>query len=253
MRITFLGTGTSQGVPVIGCKCSVCRSTDKRDNRLRASVLVEHSGSNILIDAGPDFRYQMLRADISRLDAILLTHEHRDHISGLDDVRAFNMKTHKPIVVCAEPRVSDSTHNLYHYAFSNLPFSGLPQMEVREIDEQEFEVASVKVLPVRVMHYKLPIFGYRIGDFGYITDANYISSESLLKLKGCKVLVINGLMIEKHISHFSLGEALEVIEKVKPDLGVITHISHRLGLHDGVSKILPSNVILSYDTLTLTI
>jgi phosphoribosyl 1,2-cyclic phosphate phosphodiesterase len=253
MKITFFGTGTSHGVPVIGCNCDVCLSDDWKDKRLRASVLVQSQGLNILIDSGPDFRYQMLRAGVNRLDAILITHEHRDHISGLDDVRALNMITGSAVEVYAEPRVSDSIHSLYHYAFSNLPFNGLPRMEVREIGEKPFFVGGVAVNPVRVMHYKLPIFAYRIGDFGYVTDANYISPESIDKLRGCKVLVVNGLMMEKHISHFSLSEALEVIADVNPRLGVITHISHLLGKHADVSRILPPNVILGYDTLSLTV
>ncbi len=251
MKVTFLGTGTSHGVPVIGCKCSVCCSSDWKDNRLRASVLVEHQGLNVLIDAGPDFRYQMLRSHISHLDAILLTHEHRDHVSGLDDVRALNMISNEPVQIFAEPRVSQSVQSLYHYAFSNLPFYGLPQMAINQIDGTEFNVGGISVTPIRVMHHKLPIMAYRIGDFGYITDANFIPDESMDKLIGCKVLVVNGLMMETHISHFSLGEALEVIGRLKPALGVITHISHRLGRHNDVSSKLPDNVILAYDTMSL--
>ena len=249
MKVTFLGSGTSQGVPVIGCKCEVCTSADWKDNRLRSSVLVQHQGFNILIDAGPDFRFQMLKHGVDRLDAILLTHEHRDHIAGLDDVRAFNMMSEKPVPVFAEPRVAQEVRTLYHYAFANLPFQGLPQLLINEINEDQFFIESIPVTPVRVMHYRLPILAFRIGDFGYITDANYISNESIVKLIGCKVLVVNGLRIEMHISHFSLEEALTVIARINPGLGIITHISHQLGLHQMVSSSLPSNVILAYDGL----
>ncbi|MGV8828853.1 MAG: MBL fold metallo-hydrolase [Breznakibacter sp.] len=251
MKVTFLGTGTSQGVPVIGCGCEVCCSSDRKDNRLRSSVLVQYQGLNILIDAGPDFRYQMLKHHVHHLDAILLTHEHRDHISGLDDVRAFNAMSDQPIPVYAEQRVANSVRTLYHYAFSDLPFYGLPQMSMLEIGEEPFCIESVLVSPIRVMHHRLPILAYRIGDFGYVTDANHISDASIQQLVGCKILVVNGLRIDKHISHFSLSEALAVMDRVKPDLGIITHISHQLGLHEEVAKQLPANVILGYDGLCL--
>ncbi len=251
MKVTFLGTGTSQGVPVIGCGCEVCSSPDWKDNRLRSSVLVQTQGLNILIDAGPDFRYQMLKHRVHHLDAILLTHEHRDHISGLDDVRAFNMMSDQPIAVYAEQRVANAVRTLYHYAFSDLPFYGLPQMVVHEIGEGAFSIGPVQVNPVRVMHHRLPILAFRIGDFGYVTDANHIQDESMQQLMGCKFLVVNGLMRAQHISHFSLAEALQVMEQVKPELGIITHISHHMGLHQEVAKHLPGNVILGYDGLSL--
>ncbi len=251
MKVKFLGSGTSQGVPVIGCNCTVCSSSDWKDNRLRSSVLIQYQDINILIDAGPDFRYQMLKHRVSHLDGILLTHEHRDHIAGLDDVRAFNMMSNKPVPVYAEARVAKEVRTLYHYAFSNLPFMGLPQLLINEIGENQFFVNSLMVVPIRVMHYKLPIFAFRIGDFGYITDANYVSDASLVQFEGCKVLVVNGLQINPHISHFSLDEALQVIAHINPKLGIITHISHHLGLHQEVSKCLPSNVILAYDGLSV--
>lgn len=253
MRITFLGSGTSHGVPVIGCHCKICSSNDKHDKRLRSSCLVEKDGVNLLIDAGPDFRYQMLKYSVNRLDAVLLTHEHRDHIAGLDDVRAFNYLSGKAMPVYAEERVIGSVHQIFHYAFEDLPFSGLPQFDMKKVNGDAFRVGPVEVEPIRVMHHLLPILAYRIGNFGYITDANYLSEESVERFRGCSVLVVNGLMQNRHISHFSLDEAISLIQRADAGLGVITHISHGLGLHGEVSRSLPPNIILAYDGLQLEV
>ena len=252
MKITLLGTGTSQGVPMIGCNCNVCLSKDKRDKRLRSSVLIEHLNTTIVIDAGPDFRYQMLRAGVKNLDAVLLTHEHYDHVAGLDDVRAFNRIRKGDVDVYAEKRVlTELKHNL-HYAFKKDKYPGVPSIRNNEIDEyRTFSVDDISVTPLRVLHHKLPVLGYRVGDFAYITDANFLPDSTVKKLNGVKVLVINALRIKPHISHFNLTEALDVIKQINPDKAILTHISHQLGLYADVVKILPDNVEPGYDQMEI--
>lgn len=252
MKITFLGTGTSQGVPVIACDCNICLSSDVKDKRLRTSVLLETDETTMVIDAGPDFRQQMLREHVTRLDAILLTHEHKDHIAGLDDVRAFNYKSKDAIDIYSEERVQKVLKKEYSYVFSEYQYPGIPKMRLNPISEQVFNVMSIKITPVRVFHYRLPVYGFRIGNFAYITDANYIPEESKEKLYGVKYLVINALRKEKHISHFSLREALDLIREISPKKAFITHISYQMGLHREVSKELPSGVMLAYDGLSMT-
>ncbi len=250
MKITFLGTGTSQGVPVIACECDVCKSKNKFDKRLRSSVLININGKNIVIDAGPDFRQQMLNAEIKKIEAILLTHEHKDHVAGLDDVRALNYIEKKAADIYAEKRViSCLKKHEFHYAFKEKKYPGVAQMNLIEISEKEFYIGKIKVLPIRGLHYKLPILGFRIADFTYITDMNFISDKEIEKIKNCKVFVISAVRKEKHFSHFNLEEALAVIEKVKPETAYITHISHLMGLHDEISKELPENVFFAYDNL----
>jgi len=251
LKVTFLGTGTSQGVPVIGCNCEVCSSGDVRNNRLRTSVLIEVNNKTILIDAGPDFRQQMLREKVKKLDAILFTHEHKDHIGGLDDVRAFNFINQAPMDIYAEPRVQNALRNEYSYVFADKKYPGVPQLRLHNITEHPFQVFNITIIPIRVMHYRLPILGYRIGDFSYITDANYIADEELQKIFGTKHLVLNALRREKHISHFSLDEAIEIVNACAPQKAYITHISHHLGLHEKVSETLPRNVTLAYDGLNI--
>ncbi len=250
MKITFLGTGTSQGIPVIACDCSVCNSADIRDNRLRTSLLVQSSTTTIAIDAGPDFRQQMLRTNTRKLDAIALTHEHKDHIAGMDDVRAFNYKTSDAIEVYAEERVQKAIRKEYAYVFAEHQYPGVPKMRLMDIDGYPFTIGDIRLEPIRVFHYRLPIFGFRCGDVAYITDANYIPEESKEKLVGVKYLIINALRKEAHISHFSLREAIEVSAGISPRKTYITHIGHQMGLHEDVCRELPANVQLAYDGLS---
>jgi len=254
VKITLLGTGTSQGVPMIGCNCNVCLSNDKRDRRLRSSVLIEHLNTTIVIDTGPDFRYQMLRAGVKNLDSVLLTHEHYDHIAGLDDVRAFNKIRKGDVDVYAEKRVLTELENNLHYAFAEDKYPGVPSIRNNEIYESRtFSVGDISITPFRVLHHKLPVLGYRIGDFAYITDANYISDETFKILAGVKVLVINALRIKPHISHFNLSEALETIGEIRPDRAILTHVSHQLGLYAVVINLLPQGVELGYDQMEIAI
>jgi phosphoribosyl 1,2-cyclic phosphate phosphodiesterase len=252
VKITFLGTGTSQGVPVIACECAVCLSDDIRDKRLRASLLVETASNTIVIDAGPDFRQQMLNARLKKLDAILLTHEHKDHIAGMDDLRAFNYKSQAAIDIYAEERVQGAVRKEYAYVFSENHYPGVPKMNLHTIENYSFDISGDTIVPLRIFHYRLPILGFRIGDMAYITDANYIPEETKEKLIGVKYLVINALRKEKHISHYSLGEALGLIQEVSPRKAYITHIGHQMGKHAEVNRELPVNVTLAWDGLEVT-
>jgi phosphoribosyl 1,2-cyclic phosphate phosphodiesterase len=251
VKITFLGTGTSQGVPVIACDCSTCLSSDWHDKRLRTSVLVETEDMTLVIDAGPDFRQQMLREKVTKLDAIILTHEHKDHIAGLDDVRAFNYKSQDAIDIYSEERVQKVIKKEYSYVFSEYQYPGIPKMRLNPISGYSFTIKQTKITPVRVFHYRLPVYGFRIGNFAYITDANYVPEESKEKLYGVKYLVVNALRKEKHISHFSLREAMDLIREISPKKAFITHISHQMGLNTEVSKELPPEIMLAYDGLSL--
>ncbi len=251
VKITFLGTGTSQGVPVIACDCNICLSADPLDKRLRTSVLLETDETTLIIDAGPDFRQQMLREHVTKLDAILLTHEHKDHIAGLDDVRAFNYKNQDAIDIYSEERVQKVIKKAFSYVFSEYQYPGIPKMRLNTIPEHGFNIKNIPIIPIRVFHYRLPVYGFRIGNFAYITDANYIPEESKEKLYGVKYLVINALRKEKHISHFSLREAIDFIREISPKKAFITHISHQMGLHTEVSKELPPEIMLAYDGLSL--
>jgi phosphoribosyl 1,2-cyclic phosphate phosphodiesterase len=254
VKLTFLGTGTSQGVPVIACQCRVCQSQDQRDKRLRTSALLcTDSGRRILFDIGPDFRQQMLRHKVSGLEAILVTHAHRDHVAGLDDVRSFNYLQHKNMDVYLNYEAKIALLRDYKYIFEYHQYPGLPEADLHEVGDKPFEAAGETVIPIQAMHKDLPILGYRIGAFAYITDANHIDPEELDKLNGLKVLVINALRKEKHFSHYSLPEALEVIEKLKPEHAYITHISHEMGLHAEVSEQLPPRVSLAFDGLEVNI
>lgn len=248
--LTFLGTGTSQGVPIIGCHCGVCRSRDPRDRRLRTSALLSVGGMHIVIDAGPDFRYQMLREGVEDLDAVLLTHPHRDHVGGLDDVRPFNYYQKRPMPVYGNAHTLEAVKRNIAYAFDEHPYPGAPQFELHEVETEPFEIGSVEILPIRVLHYKMPINAYRIGDLTYITDANRIEPESMEKIRGSRVLVVNALRKEPHLSHFSLSEALALIDEIRPETAYLTHISHNLG-YAGISAELPANVRLAYDGLRI--
>jgi len=252
VKITFLGTGTSQGVPVITCECPACSSSDEHDKRLRTSLLLEINGKVLLFDAGPDFRQQMLRENVKKLDSIILTHEHKDHIAGMDDVRAFNFKSQDAVDIFAEERVQKAIRKEFSYVFSEYQYPGVPRMRLNDIPDQMFIVKGIEVLPIRVFHYHLPVFGFRIGNFAYITDANYIPEESKEKLFGVKYLVINALRKEKHISHFSLREAIDFIREISPKKAYITHISHQMGLYAEVTKELPPGIMLAYDGLNFS-
>ncbi|MGV6862014.1 MAG: MBL fold metallo-hydrolase [Putridiphycobacter sp.] len=253
MKITFLGTGTSQGVPVIACDCEVCQSSNPKDNRLRTSIMIGFNGKNIAIDSGPDFRQQMLREKVKQLDAILFTHEHKDHIAGLDDIRAFNYRSKKDMPLYASEQVQKGLKKEFHYIFSEYQYPGIPKIEINTIDKQPFELFGKTITPISVLHYKLPVTAFRIDNFTYITDANYISDTEKEKIKGTEVLVVNALRKEKHVSHFTLDEALALIDEIKPKKAYLTHISHLLGLHEKVSLELPEHVSIAYDGLTIEV
>ena len=253
MKVTFLGSGTSQGIPVIACSCAVCTSADTHDKRLRSSILLQVDDKNIVIDSGPDFRYQMLRAGVTHLDALVFTHEHKDHTAGLDDIRAFNYKQGEAINVYAHKRVQDALKKEFSYIFAHHKYPGIPQLDLFEIGHHPFEVAGVPFIPIEVMHFQLPVLGFRIADFTYITDAKTVSEVEKAKIKGTKVLVINALQQEKHISHFTLEEAVAFAQEIGAEKTYFTHISHRLGTHQKISELLPAGVELAYDGLCLSI
>lgn len=253
MILTFLGTGTSQGIPVIGCECEVCKSIDYQDKRTRTSVHIEIQGKHINIDVGPDFRQQVLREKIPEMNAILLTHEHKDHTAGLDDVRSFNFKQGIDMPLFGRKKVLEQLKQEFQYIFSEKKYPGVPRVQLHEIENQTFEVEGIKVEPIEVMHYKLPVFGFRIENMAYVTDANFIAEEEKSKLHGLDVLVLNALQIKPHISHFTLQEALELIDEVKPQKSYLTHISHNLGSARAVNSSLPENVHLAYDGLKIEV
>ena len=252
MKVTFLGTGTSQGVPFIGCDCAVCTSSDHRDNRLRTSVWIDAPEASIVIDAGPDFRYQMIRAGVKNLDAVLFTHGHKDHIAGLDDVRPYNYHLQKHIPVYATAATQENLKREYAYIFQEKTYPGIPQISLNTIrHDTPFYINGLKITPIRVMHYMLEVLGFRINDFTYITDANYIAPEELDKTRKSKVFVLNALRHEQHISHYTLAEAMEIARETAAEHTYFTHISHQLGMHIEVEDMLPAGMHLAYDGLTL--
>jgi phosphoribosyl 1,2-cyclic phosphate phosphodiesterase len=251
LKVTFLGTGTSQGVPFIGCDCPVCTSTDKRDNRLRTSVWIETEDTSIVIDSGPDFRYQMLRAKVKKLDALVFSHGHKDHIAGMDDVRAYNYHQNKAMEVYASTETQEALKREFSYVFSGTQYPGIPVINLNTISNKPFTINGLELIPIRTLHYKLEVFGFRIGNFTYITDANYIAPEELEKAKGSKVFVLNALRHDPHVSHFTLQEAIAVAKEVGAENTYFTHISHQLGLHTKVEENLPAGMHLSYDSLIL--
>lgn len=253
MNITFLGTGTSQGIPVIACNCAVCRSKDSKDKRLRSSILVETGNETIVVDTGPDFRQQMLRENVKKIEAVLFTHEHRDHIAGLDDIRAYNFILQNPMDVYAEERVIRALQYEFPYIFAERKYPGIPQINIHLIGEHSFNINKLTVLPIRALHYRLPVLGFRFGDFAYITDANYVSDQEKEKLGHLKVLTICALRKKKHISHFSLPGAISLIREIKPEKAYLTHISHQMGLHANVENELPENIHLAYDGLKVEV
>lgn len=253
MKVTFLGTGTSQGIPVIACDCEVCASLDFRDKRLRVSVYLEVGGKSFIIDSGPDFRQQVLRERIKGLDALLFTHEHKDHTAGLDDVRSYNFKQRRDMPVYARQQVVEQLQREFSYIFSDVKYPGVPRVQIHLIENKPFLMEGVEVIPIEVMHYRLPVFGFRVRDFTYITDANYIAEEEMKKIEGSRVIVLNALQMEPHISHFTFSQALEVLERLRPEKAYLTHISHKLGLHREVEKKLPAYVKLAYDGLQVVL
>ena len=249
MIFTFLGTGTSQGVPMIGCSCRVCTSTDPKDKRLRTSLMIEHDSKRIVIDSGPDFRQQMLREKVHSLDGVVFTHEHKDHIAGLDDVRAFNYLQRKPMDVYATERVQTALKREFFYIFSGVQYPGIPRLTLHTIDHQRFHAAGIPMTPVPVLHLQLPVLGFRIGGFSYVTDANEMDAGSMDLLRNSDVLVLNALRREKHVSHYNLEEAITLVNELKPKKAYFTHISHQMGLHEEVNSALPDHIRLAHDGL----
>lgn len=250
-KITFLGTGTSQGVPVIACNCDVCASENSKDKRLRSSILVSVNDENYVIDTGPDFRQQMLSNNVKMVNGVLFTHEHKDHVAGLDDVRAFNFITEEDMQVYCSKEVDKALHQEFHYIFAANKYPGVPSVNINLIKNEPFSLNGNLVVPIEVMHYKMPVFGFRFDDFTYITDAKTVSAEERNKIRGTKVLVVNALRKEEHISHFNLEEALDFIRDINPEKAYITHISHLLGTHNEIEKWLPENVFAAYDGLVV--
>jgi len=253
LKVTILGTGTSQGIPVIGCPCPVCHSDDVHDKRLRTSVLLSIGEENLVIDVGPDFRAQMLSAQVKSLEALVITHEHNDHIIGLDDIRPFNFMRRRPLTVYATERVQKELQHRFRYVFDPNPYPGSPSVALRSLDPNEvLEIGAFRLIPIQVMHGSMPVLGFRIGDFTYVTDAKTISAKEREKMKGSKVLILNALHHRPHHSHLNLEEALQMIEEVAPERAYLTHISHHMGLHQEINKTLPNHVRLAHDGIEFT-
>lgn len=250
--VTILGSGTSQGVPVIACDCYVCSSTEEKDNRTRSSIMINIQNENYVIDSGPDFRNQMLREKVKSLRGVIFTHEHKDHLAGLDDVRAFNYKEERPMEIYCTSQVEFALRREFHYAFSEERYPGVPKFELKNIDLKPFALNhNLTLIPIEVLHYKLTVLGFRFGDFTYITDAKTISDTEKEKVKGTKTLIVNALHRSTHISHFNLEEALAFIDEIKPEKTYLTHISHLFGRHSEIELTLPENVFLAYDGLKI--
>lgn len=254
LKVTFLGTGTSQGIPVIACDCQVCLSENSKDKRLRASIMVEMESACIVVDTGPDFRQQMLRQHVRKLDAVLFTHQHKDHTAGLDDIRAFNFSQQKDMPIYGTQQVLRQIKKEFAYIFAQKRYPGVPEVAIHSIShEQTFEVSGIPILPIQVMHHEMPVLGFRIKNFTYITDANFISEKEIEKIYGTKILVVNALQKQEHISHFNLEQALAFAKRIGAEQTYLTHLSHRMGLHEVVSRELPPSVQIAYDDLELWI
>ena len=253
LKVTFLGTGTSQGVPMIACGCRVCTSPDSHDKRLRSSILIQYGELNVVVDTTPDFRYQMLRQQVKHLDAVLVTHHHKDHIAGMDDVRAFNYFQKGPVDIYATVATQEHIIREFPYAFGPMRYPGVPQIDLKTIDGEAFQIGGLRIQPVEVLHYKLPVTGFRIGEFTYITDANYISDEEKEKIAGSRILVVNALRFKEHISHFTLPQALALADELGVERAYFTHIGHQMGRHQEVSATLPPGRFLAYDGLELEV
>ncbi|GAB4378006.1 MAG: MBL fold metallo-hydrolase [Salibacteraceae bacterium] len=251
IKYTVLGSGTSMGVPVIGCKCDVCRSSDVKDKRLRTSLLIETDSTTVVIDCGPDFRQQMLSRDIDRLDGVVFTHEHKDHTAGVDEVRAFNFILNKEVVFWATDRVEAALRHDYHYAFGDLKYPGTPSIRFSRVGDAPFEIGNMEFVPIHVLHHKLPVTAYRIGKLTYITDANFIPDEEWSKITGTEVLIINALRRSSHLSHFTLDQAIEIARKLGVKTTYFIHISHQMGRHAEIESTLPEGMHLAYDGLVI--
>jgi phosphoribosyl 1,2-cyclic phosphate phosphodiesterase len=253
IKITFLGTGTSSGVPMIGCDCDVCISADKKDKRLRSSILVQSATTTIAVDAGPDFRYQMLRTKTKKLDAIVFTHSHKDHVAGLDDVRGFNYFMQKPMQIYANNMTLEVIIREFPYAFTEKKYPGAPDISINIINDKTFQIGDISIIPIPVWHLHMPVLGFRFGKFTYITDANRIDEESKKMIRGSEIMVLNALRKEKHISHFNLEEAIDMVKEMEIGQAYFTHLSHQMGKHENVGKALPAGIALAYDEQTLDI
>jgi len=253
MEITFLGTGTSQGVPVIGCNCDVCLSHNPKDKRLRSSVLINVDGNTLVIDTGPDFRQQMLRENVKKLDAVLFTHSHKDHTAGLDDIRSYNFRSKKPMEVFCSNDVLDALKMEFSYIFADFKYPGVPKVNINLIDESIFNFNNISITPIRALHHKLPVNGFRIKGFVYLTDISEISQEEKKKILNADIIVLDSLRKEPHLSHLCLQESIDLIKEVNPKRAYLIHISHLMGLHDEVNSEIPSNISLAYDGLKITI
>ena len=251
MKVTFLGTGTSQGIPVIACDCKDCTSENPKDNRLRTSILIEENNQTIVIDTGPDFRQQMLRENVQKLDAIVFTHQHKDHVAGMDDIRAFNYKFKKDMDIYCTAEVEEALIREFPYVFSAYKYPGVPEIKVHNIKNEPFIINGVELIPIEGLHYKLPVFGYRIKDFVYLTDVSFVSEREKEKMKGAEVIVLDALRKTPHISHFTMEQAVELLEELKPKQGYLIHISHLMGLHNEVVKELPNFIKPAHDGLIL--
>ncbi|HUS03522.1 MAG TPA: MBL fold metallo-hydrolase [Chitinophagaceae bacterium] len=251
LKITFLGTGTSSGVPMIACDCEVCTSTDKKDKRLRSSILVQSKTTTLVVDTTPDFRYQMLRADVKHLDAVVFTHPHKDHIAGLDDVRAYNFFTHKPMEIYANALTEEAVRREFIYAFAENKYPGIPKLNINTITMDPFTVGDIPIVPIAVYHLNMPVLGFRFGKFTYITDANRVDNNEREKIKGSEVIVLNALRNEKHISHFTLAEASALANELNIPAAYFTHMSHQIGKHADVNNRLPAHMQLAWDGLEL--
>ena len=247
MKITLLGTGTSQGVPVIACDCNVCLSKNQKDKRLRTSAMIEVKNEIFIIDTGPDFRQQMLTNNVKNISGVLYTHHHKDHVAGMDDIRAFNYKWRKDINIYCNNITEKALYNEFPYVFEEVKYPGVPKVNINLFTNKEFYVNDIRIVPIKAIHYKLTVFGFRINNFVYLTDVSEISDKEKQKLYNADLIVLDALRREKHISHFSLEEALSLLDDVQPKQAVLTHISHYMGLHDEVNKELPDNVKLGFD------
>ena len=253
MEITILGTGTSQGVPVIACNCDVCKSSDSKDKRLRSSISVNVDDNYVVIDTGPDFRQQMLRENIQNIDAVLYTHHHKDHVAGLDDIRAYNFRWKKKMQLYCTESVSNALQREFPYIFEEYKYPGIPKVEINIIRNKTFKIGNTSILPIEAKHYKMPVFGYRIKDFVYLTDVSYINEIEKQKMRGARVIVLDALRKEKHISHFNLEQAVGLLLELKPEKAYLTHISHLMGKYADVNKDLPSFISLAYDGQKITL
>jgi phosphoribosyl 1,2-cyclic phosphate phosphodiesterase len=252
LKITFLGTGTSSGVPLIGCDCAVCTSADPKDNRLRTSILVQSATTTLVVDTGPDFRYQMLREKVMKLDAVVFTHPHRDHMAGLDDVRAYNFFQKKHIDIYADSLMESAIRRDFYYAFADTRYPGIPELNLISISDEPFMVGDIPVIPIKVWHMKMPVLGFRFGNFTYITDANRVEEEEKNKIRGSEILVVNALRKQQHISHFTLGEAVDLVQELRVPEAWFIHMSHQIGLHADIEAELPDHIHLAWDGLVLS-